>query len=101
MGTAVVLMASIHSKNAAGGTNQTTFKLKIGPTSSESIVQTIILKQDFDESASDGGEVGGSMLYVDNTQTWSAEVTVLVTAQNSVNNANAVGTCFQLLAIGV
>ncbi len=71
------------------------FKMKIGPTSSEVQKQIIRLGP-----TADGNVNGASMLFYDSTQTWSADVTILITAQNSTAGVGDISTCFQTIVTG-
>ena len=72
-----------------------TFKVKIGPTGSEVLKQTIVLN-----GFTAGTKVGTAHLFIDDSQTWTADVTVLVTAQCSIAGANNIATCYHLVVEG-
>ena len=88
----IIVVAPI---STTGTTNDAEFDLKIGATSSEASKQKFTLHR-----SDNGHESGGSMGFVDTTQTWSADVTVLVTGQNTQNYANDKATCHQLIVLG-
>ena len=80
---------------AGSAANTGDFRLKIGPTGSEVTKQTVAL-----QSAPAGQKTGGVCLFYDNTQTWNADVTVLITGQNSVDGSTDICTCYQLVVTG-
>lgn len=99
--TAIIIIGSIRFNGLDSGGSSTTgtFKLKIGATSSEATVQTQTLKSGEHGVGGINSTIGGCILYVDSSQTWSSEVTILLTVQNTDTEAS----CFVhgLVAIGV
>lgn len=91
--TGIIVSAAI---GVSGVTNFSTFRLKIGATGSENTIQTVPLWFSGDATF----VTGGSMLFYDSTQTWTSDVTVLVTASNSQNGATNKSTCYQLVVTG-
>ncbi len=90
-----IIVSSSVQVSAGAAVNSGTFRVKIGPTGSEATKQTVILV-----AAPAGSRDGGSCLFYDNTQTWNADVTVLITGQNSVDGSTDVSTCYQLVVTG-
>lgn len=99
----IIVMASIHFKtqNASGSADTGTFKLKIGPTGSEGLKQTQIMQGAEHGVGNVPNRMGGCLMFFDNSQNWAAEVTILVTAQNSVSGAGDISTCYQLVVFGI
>ncbi len=91
--TRIIVSSSIHC-TTDGANNKGDFKLKIGPTGSEAQKQLVILRP------LSGIQIGGMLLFEDDSQTWSADVTVLVTGTNEVNSAGNTSTCYQLIVTG-
>ena len=91
--TGIIVTASIAVNGVA---NEGNFKLKIGATGSEAQKQNIRLAH----SEANSLVTGGSMLFYDSTQNWANDVTVLVTAANTVDGATNRSTCYQLVVTG-
>lgn len=91
--TGIIAHASVGTRGTAG---EGTFKLKIGATGSESLRVTGVIPV----SGSTGNYDCRPLLYYENDQTWSADVTVLVTGQNGAKAATTSCDCFQLIITG-
>lgn len=91
--TGIIVSAALGVK---GTTNDGIFRLKIGPTGSEALKQTVYLLP----STGDGVYQGGAALFYDSTQTWSSEVTVLLTGENSASGEYKTCRCYQMVVIG-
>jgi len=79
-----------------------TFKLKVGATGAEALIQTVELVQGDATQTT----IGGSMLYADTATgdtgalNFTVENKVILTAQNSVQSATKICTCLQLVVVG-
>ncbi|KKK48747.1 hypothetical protein LCGC14_3142050 [marine sediment metagenome] len=89
----IIVYAAI---GVTGSTSDAYFRLKIGADGSEATKQTVRL------SARVGATLlnGGSLLFDDSTQTWTNEISVIVTAENNQPGAGDIATCFQLVVEG-
>ncbi len=79
-----------------GSGNDAFFRLKIGADGSEVLKQVVRLSG----RVGDARENGGALLFYDSTQTWTNEISVIVTAQNNQPGAGDVATCLQLGVFG-
>ena len=91
--TGIIAEANCGGKGAG---NTSIIKLKIGATSSEALKQTINLVQ----TASNSDYVTAPVLFYDSTQTWTNEVTVLITGTNGTGGASDQTICWQLVVKG-
>ncbi len=91
--TGVVIFASLSGtgvKDSPGAS----FRLKVGPAASETTRQTVTYpSQDINSRI-----VGLTLLYYVTGETWTNDVSVLVTVQNGVDGA--VGACDSIIVIG-
>ncbi len=91
--TKIIVTAAV---GVEGAENHSDFYLKIGPTSLEATKQTF----DLGLNATGGQVICAPMLFSDSTQSWDAEVTVLIRAKNNNNGASHISHCYQLVVTG-
>ena len=72
--------------------------MKLGAAGSETLKQTIKIYST--DTYGEGYYLCAPMLYVDTAETFSNELTAIVTAQNSNAGGTVVATCFQLVVMG-
>ncbi len=93
--TGCLAMANVHFYGGNSAPSTSTFRLKIGPSGTEVEKQEIILA-----NSSTSERIGASLLFFDSAETYTNELVVIVTAQNSGTGALDTGTCYQLVVMG-
>lgn len=74
--TAIIILGSFSGNCAEAGSGTNTYRIKIGASGSETTKQTVVV----DADANFSGE-GGSLVWYETGQTWTAAVSVLITGE--------------------
>lgn len=99
--TQLLITANIGFKNSVANGKMSTFRLKTGATGAETTKATFVL---YEPTAGSGDanayDHDANIEWLENTLTFTAETSVLVTCQHDDNHASSKSVCKQLLIRG-
>ncbi len=94
--TGCLIVASLRVE-AGSDVNQGTFRLKTGVASSEAERTQVLLKP----VAGAGAKVGGVIAWYDTVANYAADVSIIITGQNSESAASNKSICHSIIAFGI
>lgn len=92
--TGVLIIASLFGRAQASASNGSTFKLKTGVAASEAERESFVISKIADE------QHGGCIAWYDSVANYAAEVSVIITGQNSDNHSNSITRCHSMVVFG-